>query len=227
LERLLSSDGNGKIGKLLLKLECAERMANEMLRTKHYLDDLEKFHPLTPEQARPPGFYSSALLPMIDHAIIVYCSAFNSSNRRHRGVGRFDATELFRGNPGREAWHQFLKAYRDQNIAHVTDTTHKVWYLTSEADRRLTSTGVRGTLQNHVQPGSEYWNPFRAHLEFTNQWFLQKAQEVRGEVERLLSAQPAKWFDTLPRPTDNVQIARSWQQFAELVDRFLETRNRS
>lgn len=188
-----------------------------MLRAKHFLDDLEEFHPKTAKEAGQASLYSSALIPMIDYSIMVYCSAFNSSDRSKDGIGKFDAGSVFLNDVSKNEWHTLLKTHRDKNMAHITDATHKVWYLTSNYDRRLGSTGVGEILQNHIQPGSALWSDFRQHLEFTRTWFDQTAKQLRLEIECKLAKMPDSWFDGLPDPTENPLIAKSWRQLAEIV----------
>lgn len=223
MEKLLSSDLGGKLGKLLLKLECADRVANEMLRTKAFLDDLEKFKPRTLEQAKEPSLYGSALIPIIDHSIMIYCAAFNSSDRRQNGIGQFDAGNVFGDDAVKNDWHKFLKAHRDKSVAHMTDVAHKVWYLTSKHDRRLEKTGVGGVLQNHLQPGSPEWAGFRQHLEFSRLWFDREALKIRSQIERLLLKFPDDWFDNLPDPTSNPLIAQSWNLRDEIIGQILKS----
>jgi hypothetical protein len=137
----------------------------------------------------------------VEHAIISYCSIFNSYDPLKHGISRFNIGEVFPDEDSK-TYHRNLVLIRDKLIAHLTDFDGEVEISTYEDDRRIyiSQSYKIGRISNHIQPGFDDWSRFVNHIVSTREYFKRTSNDLKTSIEKFLAQQHKSYFDDLEKP---------------------------
>ena len=184
-EKLLGPTLEAKEKKLVEQYITAFSARNRLIFVDQWLAHVE-------EQKADPNV-SLLVKPIVEHAIVIYCSAFNDS----RTFSRFSHKKIFSATEQRRI-HDFLMEYRNKELAHMEDVFTSAWLRTDVSHRKPLLAGTGSPLVNELVPSTPYWTQFRNQILHTTVWLKEKEISLKSSISDFLNIKDEEWFDNLP-----------------------------
>jgi hypothetical protein len=175
----------GRLGKLSKNLSEAHFAMDSITRASNAVRELRDI--------RRIGILMLNDFVYVSYAISRYCSIFNSSDEREKGVGKLQPGDLF-ADENRLSMHREIMAYRNREVAHLTEWHTEQEIIYDESDRSAIVWGRRLApfSTEHFTGNSEKFDSFTEHIEAT-------AAGIKMRIDNL-QASIRKTFEKLPPP---------------------------